>query len=159
MKRSTPLRSSTTLARHTRLEHAGALKRSAELRRATPADPKRRDTGPARAVRELVAARSGGWCEATSCDRRARHIHHRRPRRLGGSKRADTNRPSNLVHLCPEHHAAVESFRRCAYALGLLLRDGTDPAAEPILRRGAWVLLTDDGTVTTLPTPPERTAA
>jgi 5-methylcytosine-specific restriction protein A len=158
MQRRTPLRSSTTLARRTRLERAGALKRSAELRRAAPADPKRSDTGPARAVRELVHARSGGRCEATGCGRRAAHIHHRRPRRLGGSRRADTNRASNLLHLCAEHHAAVESLRTRAYALGMLLRDGADPAAAPVFRRGAWVLLDDDGSAT-ITAPPERSAA
>jgi 5-methylcytosine-specific restriction protein A len=158
MNRRTPLRSSTTLARRTRLEGAAQLKRSSELRRATPGDARRRDTGPARAVRELVAQRSGGRCEVTGCDQPAEHLHHRRPRRLGGSRRADTNRPSNLLHLCADHHTAVESLRTRAYALGLLLPAGADPAASPVLRRGVWVLLGDDGS-TTITAPPERTAA
>jgi 5-methylcytosine-specific restriction enzyme A len=94
----------------------------------------------------------------TGCDQRAGHIHHRRPRRLGGSRRADTNRPSNLLHLCADHHTAVESLRTRAYALGLLLPAGADPAASPVFRRGVWMLLDDDGS-TTITAPPERTAA
>lgn len=44
-------------------------------------------------------------------------VHHRLPRGRGGD-----NRLENLVTLCPFHHRWVETHRRKAYRLGLLLR-------------------------------------
>jgi len=92
---------------------------------------KRRNTGPSRSTRGLVAARSGGVCELV-CFLAAVHVHHRRPRRAGGSSLADTNSASNLLHLCMFHHEAVEANRSWAYEWGLILSAGADPAQVPV---------------------------
>jgi hypothetical protein len=44
------------------------------------------------------------YCEARSCKRRARHVHHKTPRSMGGP---DT--PDNLQYLCVKCHRAIHS--------------------------------------------------
>lgn len=115
-------------------------------RMATAAPVKRqRYTGPSKSVRALVANRSGEVCEFIACAKAAAHTHHRRPRRMGGSKDAATNLACNLLRLCPPHHAWVESDRDMAVAKGLLLPAAADPARVPVETRHGWVLLGADG--------------
>lgn len=77
-------------------------------------------------------------------------IHHRRPRRIGGSSDPATNSPANLMLVCGSGttgcHGRIESNRHNAIVLGYLLHAWDDPAKVPVLhpRRGL-VLLTDDG--------------
>lgn len=113
-----------------------------------------RDTGPRRVVRVTVATRAGGRCEMTGCPLLLEHQHHRLPRRQGGTARPEVNQPSNIVGLCAPHHGWVESHRADAYALGLLVRAGMDPAAVPVLLRHHRepVLLDDEGGWTAVPT-------
>jgi hypothetical protein len=80
-------------------------------------------------VRPLVEERSHGMCEIRLpqvCQGRATNIHHRLPRGAGG-----TNSKANLLHLCGSGttgcHGWVESHRKEAYELGLLLRRGENP--------------------------------
>jgi hypothetical protein len=54
-------------------------------------------------------------------------IHHRRPRGMGGSRDPKTNSPANLILLCPDHHAWVESNRTEALEMGFLVPQGHDP--------------------------------
>lgn len=112
-------------------------------------------------VRDAVWARAGDACEVCGIGltRQSPHsIHHRRPRRMGGSTAADTNRPANLVLLhgtgTDGCHGAIESERAGAYRWGLLLTANADPSATPVrlLSHGGWVLLDDDGTFTPIPT-------
>jgi 5-methylcytosine-specific restriction endonuclease McrA len=109
-------------------------------------------TGPSPDVVEAVYERAQHSCEICTCavgPRRGddHHIHHRRPRALGGTKREDTNLPSNLMLLCPSCHADVESNRGEAQAVGWLLRQNDDPAAVAVLvQRDRWVYLTVDAT-------------
>lgn len=115
-----------------------------------------RNTGPAVEVVDAVYARAGFSCElcgAAVGDRRGvdHHIHHRRPRRMGGSKAADTNSPVNLLLLDPSCHDRVEKERTAAYEGGWLVRQDEDPAAVPVLICAErWVLLKEDGTVEVL---------
>jgi 5-methylcytosine-specific restriction protein A len=97
-------------------------------------------------VRQIVVERSGGYCEGCAYQR-AEQIHHRRPRGMGGSSAADTNTASNALALCYPCHAGFESRREAAEKFGWLVPQGISPASRPVLRRGVWVLLDDDGKV------------
>lgn len=94
-----------------------------------------KDTGPKQPTRTLVHVRSGDLCEFVWCPCRAEQMHHRRPRRMGGSSSVGTNCPSNLVHLCSAHHSWVESNRTAAVEMGLILPATADPARVPVLLR------------------------
>ncbi len=109
---------------------------------------RQRHTGPTKAAVRLVRLRSNGLCEFYGCSRTADHIHHRRPRRMGGTVAVEANLPSNLSHLCVDHHSWVESNRAEAKVLGLLLPATADPAAVPVKHcRFGWVLLGVDGSI------------
>lgn len=116
--------------------------------------PVRRPTGPDKLTVEAVWDRAGGRCEISgvelSGDRgRDWHVHHRRPRRMGGSRLPDTNDPTNLMLLSPEAHEHVEKNRTEAYERGWLVRQDAIPAVVPVVvlvdGQVAYVLLTDDG--------------
>lgn len=115
--------------------------------------PVRRATGPDRLTVEAVWDRAGGRCEISGVPlsgERGRdwHVHHRRPRRMGGSRLADTNSVENLLLLSPEAHEHVEKNRTEAYERGWLVRQDAIPAAVPVIVMVdglvARVLLTDD---------------
>ena len=107
-----------------------------------------RNTGPDQATRHKVWERDG-WCCALCGNSSGRvSIHHRLPRGRGGD-----NRLSNLLLLCDFggcHDVIVESRRANATLNGWLVRTGFDPAVVPLIHRGAWVWLGDDGSVTPL---------
>lgn len=106
---------------------------------------KRRNTGPSKATLELVMERSGDVCEFPTCGAQAVHTHHRRPRRLGGTRRPETNQAANLVRLCLHHHDWVESNRLTALNMGMLLHDGDDPAGTSIVCSHGLVHLDNEG--------------
>lgn len=142
-----------TLTRHTPLPRGKGPQRRTPLKRASAKRAQQvirakrpRDTGPSAKVRGIVRERSGGQCEFAYCLSEAIHVHHRRPRGDGGDPRPETNRPSNLVHLCLDHHLWVESYREEAGALGLLMPWETKrPAGVPVALRHGRVLLDDEG--------------
>lgn len=111
-----------------------------------------RDTGPARRVRTLVVARSQVRGHP-SCERcgaaQPEQIHHRKPRRLGGTRDPQANQPANLVAICAGCHLAIEMHRSRAYAHGWLVPDNDDPAATPIHYRRRWSYLDNNGGLTT----------
>ena len=117
---------------------------------------KRRNTGPTKAVRDLVWERDGGCCVRCGL-RGGEHVwpphalHHRSGRRLGGSRLDAKNSPANLVVICAHEHAWAESYRTEAEAAGLVVRECHDPASTPIRYRGRWVLLTHDGQIKECP--------
>lgn len=126
------------------------MRRGEPLRR-TPMKTKRSSTGPAQDVVDAVYERAGHSCElcaaavgpARGLDH---HLHHRRPRAAGGTKRLDTNLPSNLLLLCPPCHGEIESHRADALAAGWLVLQAGDPAETAVLiHRDRWFYLTDDG--------------
>jgi 5-methylcytosine-specific restriction protein A len=132
----------------------------------TPDRPSSRryvNTGPVRDVVEVVYVRAQHSCEL--CQAAVgpirgvdHHIHHRRPRRAGGSSDPATNWASNLLLLCPTCHDVVESRRTAAYANGWLLRASDNPATVAVLiwRGSRWVYLNDTDRYSDLP--PELTA-
>ena len=92
----------------------------------------RRNTNPKQKAKAIVLERSDGACERCGCGR-ATEIHHRLPRRMGGTRRPEVNEPSNLLHLCAECHRWIETNRREAEADGLLLKDRQDPTDVKVL--------------------------
>lgn len=115
--------------------------------------PVRRPTGPDRLTVEAVWDRAGGRCEISGVQLSGERgidwqVHHRRPRRMGGSRLDDTNSVENLMLLSPEAHEHVERNRSEAYERGWLVRQDAVPAAVPVVvmvdGRPALVLLTDD---------------
>lgn len=99
-------------------------------------------------VRDIIATRSRGVCEIGRCESAAEHMHHRRPRGLGGTSVPWVNKAANALHLCMVHHAYVESHRTLAIAEGWLIsQHRTDAVATdiPVTRNGKSVLLSDDG--------------
>jgi hypothetical protein len=94
--------------------------------------------------RAEVTGRSQGRCEL--CGRnRAAHWHHRCNRSQGGSWS-----PANGLHLCPPCHHRVTVEPRWAYAEGLLVPEGQDPATVPVrlehpVYLAWWYLLDHDG--------------
>lgn len=104
-------------------------------------------TGFSLVMRRIIRDRAGDCCElcgyyASDCT-----AHHRRPRGAGGSKRSDTNLPSNALWVCNMCHLKIESYRSTSYTNGWLVYQSGQPASVPVLRRGEWVLLGDDGSV------------
>lgn len=109
-------------------------------------------TGFTKPLRELVWERADGSCEVcgVSLHHRGGQYHHRRARKMGGSKIPATNEAPNCLLLCSgvvNCHALIESHRTLSTMLGWLVPAGFDPASQPVLRRGDWVFLRADGTV------------
>ena len=98
---------------------------------------------------EVVAQlghRSGGLCEVCG-SARAIDKHHRRARQAGGTRRAESAAITNALHVCRECHNLLESRRNLATLLGWLVPSTFDPATQPVLYRGEWSRLTEDGDV------------
>lgn len=139
----------------------GELRRKSPLRR-TPLRSKRTSTGPAPDAVEAVYER-GHWacerCRTAVGPKRGEdhHIHHRRPRAMGGTDRPDTNLPPNLLLLCPPCHDDVESRRGEAQHFGWLVPQVGDPAAVAVLIGfDRWRYLSAEGRYSTFP-PKETT--
>jgi 5-methylcytosine-specific restriction enzyme A len=122
------------MKRRTRLQAKTPLRRSSPLlSKAEKRKPARR-TGPDRTTRELVLERDSG-CVLCGKGPYGLQVHHRKPRRMGGSGDPAINAPSNLVSLCAEDHAWVESSREEALDMGLLLHDHDDPREVPVVHK------------------------
>ena len=113
---------------------------------------RKKDTGPDWDTVMAVLARDGFRCVRDGAPiqgERGVHwvVHHRRPRQMGGTRRADANSPANLLSLCSRCHEFVESERAEAYVNGWLVHTHHDPAKVPCLveHGSRWVHLTDDG--------------
>jgi 5-methylcytosine-specific restriction enzyme A len=117
----------------------------------TPMKTRYRNTGPRPDVVDAVYERAQHSCEVCMeavGDRRVEdhHLHHRRPRAAGGSRRPDTNSPANLLLLCPECHRQIEGNRTISFGMGWLLRQNQNPVDVPVLvQRTRWMFLTADG--------------
>lgn len=158
LKQGAPLQRRTGLGRGTKeLKRGTRLARHTELC-STATKPKRqRDTGPSKKLKDqLKTKRAKGVCER--CAGRGRlDVHHRRARKMGGTKRPEINDPSNLLVLCRScHHAITDSQgNRPTYEFeGLLIReDGRDTTTVKVLLAGGWFLLDNQGakTPTTAP--------
>lgn len=106
-----------------------------------------RSTGPDLATRQLVIDRSDRRC--MRCRRPGEVVHHRRPRKRGGTRRPEINSPENLVWICRACHDWIESRRALAYRTGWLVKEGIDGPLEISLvdDRGRTFFLTEEGGV------------
>lgn len=151
-----------TLQRRARLARKTRLRRTPMKPAARHLTRPRRDTGPTAATREVVWLRAGGRCELCGCDLDGRpstaySIHHRLPRRMGGSRAPGINSPANLLLVCGSAttprscHLRIESERANAYGYGWLLRGREHPAEVSVVlgSPGRLVWLTDHGTYAT----------
>lgn len=104
-----------------------------------------RSTGPDLATRQLVIDRSNHMC--LRCGAPGQVIHHRRPRKRGGTRRSEINSPENLAFVCNACHDWIESRRTEAYASGWLVKEGVDgPEEIPLTDNfGLMFFLTADG--------------
>lgn len=115
-------------------------------------------TGPSRAVRDLVLERDSGCCVECGTPR-GLQLHHRLPRRAGGTRWDGINTPPNLLTVCLHSHAWIESNRSEAYAAGWLVPTSTDPGHIPVLIAGLGaVFLTESGGYEPVPHVREVTA-
>lgn len=82
----------------------------------------------------LHGVRGGDWA-----------LHHRLPRRMGGSTNPLINLPSNLVTVDPDCHSWLESRREEAYDAGLILHLREIPSQTPVALIYGVVLLDNNG--------------
>ena len=104
-------------------------------------------------VRAEVVGRSEGRCELCNGPLRPMSVHHRRPRGMGGTRRAWVNEAANLLVVCGTGttgcHGMIESRRADAYESGWLIRSGMDPTEVPYVDlAGEWRLLPDKNRIT-----------
>lgn len=185
LQRRTPLGPGKGLARSSSLAPGKPLTRTGELKRATPlsnarpparaprpgvhvqkdppARPRPRKTGPPPAVRALVVQRDRHLC--VRCGQAAAEQDHRRPRGMGGTKGAESDRingPEWLLTLCGRGntsgcHGWKESNGAEAARLGYKItahRTDLDAARVPVLTRFGWVRFTTDGRIVQADPPP-----
>lgn len=155
LERRTPLTAKTELRRKSALGHSplarSALHADSAARKAAP---KRASTTsiPAK-VRAALKVRSGGLCEiaAPGCAEIATDDSHRIKSGMGGRKGAAAVRHhvlSNLMHACRHCHSKwLHASPAAAYAAGWMLREHQNPLTEPVVYRGTWCLLGDDGSI------------
>lgn len=161
MKRSGEIQRKTPLKASKGLSSRSVLVRSAPLRaKLSTKKAAKRSTGPKRSVVDLVLARDGYGC--VRCRKHAYgergldwSVHHRDGRRMGGTRRASVNAPSNLVILCGSGttgcHGWVGQNVTEAYRVGLLVLSGLDPATVVLTTWWGHVLLDDEGRWTEVP--------
>lgn len=108
-------------------------------------------TGFTQDQRDALLHRSYGTCEVCNSAPVA-HLHHRRPRRMGGARGADdviVNAVSNGLAVCNVCHDMIESDRAKSRYYGRLVPPSEEPRRTPVYlpRYLGWVLLDDDGNV------------
>lgn len=89
-----------------------------------------------------------GWgaCEVTIpgvCSGMGEHIHHRQLRSQGGEHAV-----ANCIFICSDDHTYIHGHPAESYRNGWIVHGFDYPEDEPVLRRGRWVLLHEDGTMT-----------
>jgi 5-methylcytosine-specific restriction protein A len=93
----------------------------------------RRNTNISPDVRQIVQARARMKCER--CGKNLTwgggQVHHRRPRRMGGSRDPITNTPANLMFLCLDCHEWIERNREESIRRGWIVPSWNDPAKVP----------------------------
>lgn len=95
-------------------------------------------------TRLTVRRRSGGWCERCAVSP-ASQMHHRDARGMGGSYDEALDSPCNALDLCEKCHRWIESNRKFSMTRGWLVGHGQEASEVPVLYRGRWMILSDDG--------------
>jgi 5-methylcytosine-specific restriction protein A len=107
----------------------------------------RRDTGFSPDTKALIEDRAGSRCELCGEYSSDCVAHHRRCRGMGSTRRPETNRAANGLWVCGMDHNRIESHRALSYDNGWLVRQSHTPTDVPVLRRGVWVHLRDNGDI------------
>jgi 5-methylcytosine-specific restriction protein A len=122
----------------------------------------KRLTGFSPLVRYQIEERSNTFCERCGGLAMNGQAHHRRPRGMGSSRNPETNQAGNALWLCTTWdtraggdgcHERTEANRAEALQYGWLVSQHRTPVDVPVLRRGIWVLLDNQGGYTTIPEP------
>jgi hypothetical protein len=100
--------------------------------------------GVSKAMRNTVIRRDAGICVACGLPvHGSPHLHHRKPRGMGGNQ--DRNRMSNLILLHPSCHMThIEQRRAWAIDNGWLVVGDQEPAEVPVKYRLQRMVLLDD---------------
>jgi len=101
-------------------------------------------------TRNIVVERAKGNCELCGSAVNNPNLHHRKPRGMGGTKNPASCSPSNAMFLHFQCHEWVESNRTKSYEMGYLVRQTEESNKKPVLHHSGWVLLNNDGSITTL---------
>lgn len=86
------------------------------------------------ANRQLVQGRAFGRCERCHRPAIVAHLHHRRPKGMGGSSAPDRHAVSALVQLCPGCHDWAHDHPADAAVTGFMVprSSGLSPSEVPI---------------------------
>jgi hypothetical protein len=146
-----PLQRRTGLKTNTPLRASKPMRRDAAVPGKSPVNPvkpksRKREPGEVRA-RAVVRARSGGMCEIAIpgvCLGRATNYSHRVNASQGGEYAA-----ASALDACGSGvtgcHGWLHANPAGAYANGWLVKSWDDPLARPVVRRGQWVVLDNEG--------------
>ena len=86
-------------------------------------------------AKKTCLERDKGKCRR--CPKRAVDVHHRKPRKMGGTKNEDIAYGlDNLVSLCRDCHNYVHHNPRESYELGWLVHSWDDPGKVSVLSPG-----------------------
>jgi len=102
---------------------------------------------PSQRIKGLIRLRDDSLCYHCGSDQTT--LHHRRNRGMGGQKPSIADRPSNLLTMCPEFNALMESdsdARQLSIDKGWKLLAGQQSEQTPVWRYdNTWWMLDDDG--------------
>ena len=111
---------------------------------------KRKNIALLKESHKTVKARDMGRCWV--CDRRSTQVHHRHPRKMGGTNLSWPNLPANLICVCNTCHGQIEGERVWAINRGFLIPYFRVPSDWPIQTKlGHWVLLDNEGGMKAVP--------
>lgn len=156
LERRTPLVAKTGLRRVTPLQQQGGREslsaRAVPLKRSAIAKSAPKPKLTVVQKRPLLE-RSEGICEIGSayCEHFATDVCHRRGEKAGGRHGGAAvlnDRLSNVLFGCRPCHDFTHRWPKTAELNGWRLTELADPLTERVNRRGAWVLLDDEGGVT-----------
>lgn len=142
MKRSGIQRGTSQLKRTGRLQSKGLIGRGNAIKPVRPRyDPTEK------AARSGTRERSGGWCELQIvgvCLGRAGNYQHRVNRSQLGKYATGSG-----LDVCGSGttgcHGYIHAHPAESYRNGWSVESWADPLTRPVLRRGEWVLLDDEG--------------
>lgn len=134
------------------------IKRSAMKRRKPPAS---RESGAfSEETLQLIMRRAADENGHVHCDlcggliHGYYQVHHRNPRKAGGTRNPRKATAANGAILHLECHTFLESNRALARLIGFLLYDRMDPEREPIRTWMGWQMWRADGARVTMSSPP-----
>lgn len=104
-----------------------------------------------RELRRAAYDREGGRCLVSGQplgdrDGDTWHLHHRRPKSMGGTRRANEDTLPNVIAVMPSAHREIHAHPDRSRPLGWLLpHTEEEPGRIPLRTWRGWRFLTDDG--------------